>query len=150
MEMSYYDASVVFFGYCVKRLKEDEILNKTKKGVFMRKGLSSMNSKKAKYLLNRAMEAHDLAFEKQGQLGRLHRCNNKPYTRNNSDSTENLPTSKPSPTHISNSGLWYFNASGFMDNSSPSSDVLAAKMFDKLCFGGQLKVGKRSINGFEN
>ena len=141
MQISYFDAAVFFYDQCVKRLKKDELLNKKTLGIFQKKHLSSISVKKAEYLLNRAIESHDLTWERQGNIGVVHRCNSRPYRQKVTDGTTDFYQGLNSSLAVNNSSHVQFNASiwRFQD---PASKVIDAKMFDKMCVGGQLKVSQ--------
>ena len=79
LDMLYYDASVVFYEFCIERLKLDELLNVKEVGIFKKTHLSSITSKKAKVLLEKAITKHDHMLEDLGQMGRIHRCRSQPF-----------------------------------------------------------------------
>ena len=145
MHMRYYDASVVFYKNCLMKLRQKEMANTKIAGIFRNDHISSLNSKKAEYLLNKAIEKHDSVLQKDGQLSRIHRCNNKPYRHNISRSPEVKFQHDISPIPFNTSEVWNFDARRLTEYKTHAS-VVEVKMVDKLCSGGQLKVRRGRSN----
>ena len=81
LEMGYFDASVAFYSFCLSKMKQDELYNNKIVGIFKKKYLSSLTSGNVQNLLDKAMDAHDLALDNDGQLGLIHRCQSQPFRR---------------------------------------------------------------------
>ena len=142
LDMLYYDASVVFYEFCIERLKQDESLNVKEVAIFKKTHLSSITSKKAKVLLEKAIKKHDHMLEDLGQMGRIHRCRSQPFRQNPSKSRKLSSSNAMASIPFQNNFQSYLNSSIPMTKNLPF-DENHANMFDLLCRGGKQKVTKK-------
>ena len=148
MKRRYFDASVVFYDLCATKRKQDELLNKKVIGIFKKAHISGITSKKSASLLEKAIGAHDHALEQLGQLGRHHRCNDKPFRAKSRKTTIQLSHGGTSQLSLNATDLWYYKT------STPIKEPIIfgkteAKLADKLCRGGKIKVYAYKKNAFK-
>ena len=148
LKRRYFDASVVFYDLCATKRKQDELLNKKVIGIFKKTHISSITSKKSASLLKKAIGAHDHAFQHLGQLGPNHRCNDKPFHSKSRKTTIQLSHEGNSQLSLNETDLWYYKT------STPIKEPIIfgnteAKLADKLCRGGKIKVYVHKKNAVE-
>ena len=89
--------------------------------------------------MKKAISAHDHALEHLGQLGPNHRCSDKPFHAKSRKTTIQLSHEDISQIPLNVTDLWYYKT------STPIKEPIMfgkteAKLADKLCRGGKLKV----------
>ena len=137
LQMSYFDASVAFFEFCIQRLKKDALHNKKILGIFRKDHLSSITLKNAEFLLEKAIVKHDHNLQSLGPIGIIHRCRSQPF-RENSINASRL-TNTDISLSSSNTSMWYYNTSTPRTTYAPLS-LDAATRIDALCRGEKQKV----------
>ena len=89
--------------------------------------------------MKKAIGVHDHAFEQLGQLGKNHRCNDKPFRAKSRKTTIQLSHEGTSHISLNVTDLWYYNT------STPIKEPIMfgkteAILADTLCRGGKIKV----------
>ena len=139
--MQYHDASVVFYKHCEKRLRKDEKHNKTHNRLYRDSRLPVIHSMRAKQLLDRAIKTHDHILETQGQFGTVHRCNSMAIRQHINNVKNSSSKDKTTPMPSRDISIGSFNISKPISALNPITREFSTKMIDKLCLGGQLRVG---------
>ena len=139
LEMGHFLSSVVFYDWCLKKLKQDKSSKKINFGMIKKAHLSLVTVKNANKLLKKAMEEHDYALETLGPSGHIHRCNNKPFRGKHRSSLDYLIKEQRTPLKVNLTNLWYHNTNIPIIETIPFGDN-ETKLVDKLCRGGQLKA----------
>lgn len=143
LHLGHFHTSVVFYDYCVNRLKKDEYANMKIRGIFKKQHLLSITSKNTKKLLNKAMKRHDYALEQLGQSGKIHRCNSKPFRGKFVKSVKYPSEREITPLAVDTSDLWYYNTNNITTDPI-SVGSRESTLVDKLCRGGKVKMSENT------
>ena len=139
MHLKHYHISVGFYSFCLQRLKKEESANKKIFGIFKKKHLSSLTSKQAEMLLNKAIDVHDSVLKYVGQAADTHKCNNKPFRSKSIEAVQFASILRAIPLTVNISDMWYYKTKTPTTSLIPFEST-ESMVVEKLCRGGQVKV----------